>query len=199
MTAEQIEQDRAAAIARLHDSKGRQNLPDHMHQEQVTAIDKAYQQALAHELNTARELAAEADRIALEAHSDPSSWLTPEELTAANARASFVREDIAQLDPGALLNRARQALAAGDKPLAWLMLRYMPTSLDDYSPSLHHELQQVRAALETAVKPAAAADATKRANAQRLAAEERRVAAAVRLHKATGDRRPFNPFAAEYR
>ena len=193
---EKIEQQRANETAGLS-LGGLPRYPAHIMAEKQTAIDAAYTDALAGELEAARALAREADNVGLAAHSDPSSWLQPDELATATARAAFVKEDIAGLDADSLLNRMRQALASNDKPLQWLLLRYAPETLD--SPSLHHELTQLRGQLTTAVIPEQTRQATAKAHQMRLEAEIRRVDAAAALHKARGSGNSFNPFAAEYR
>lgn len=194
---QQIEADRAANTAQLY-YDGQPQWPAQEMEKRLAAIDTTYKEALASELDAARAMRQEAEQIALQASSDPTTWLLSEELTAATARAPFVKEDVAGLDGDKLVNRIKQALASGDKPLQWLLLRYAPETLA--SPSLHHELSQLRAQLETAVIPEATRQAASKANAQRLAAEQRRVAVAAAMHAAKN--KPglaFNPFSAEYR
>ena len=91
---------------------------------------------------------------------------------------------------------ARRALASGDKPLTWLMLRYLPqtAAAAAESVSLAAELGQVVKQLESAVMPEAQRRARQEAKDKILAAENKRVAVKHARWVANGRKGVFNPF-----
>lgn len=198
-TVETIEQDRETAVNALYTIHDGARVPlhaDHVHQARLAEAERVYNERLA-----ALQAEAEADRAAAEElasmqYTDKTTWLTAEELAAANGRASFVREDLAAADVDTQLNMARRALASGDKPLAWLMLRYLPqtAAAAAESVSLAAELGQVVKQLETAVMPEAQRRARQEAKDKILAAENKRVAVKHARWVANGRKGVFNPF-----
>lgn len=58
------------------------------------------------------------------AEADPIATLTADDLTKANARAAFIREDAESLPVAALADRAEEAATGGDRATWALILRY---------------------------------------------------------------------------
>ncbi len=199
MDVQTIEQDRETAVNALFTIHEGQRVPlhaDHVHQARLAEADQVYHERLAALLAEAEAERAAAEELASLQYTDKTTWLTAEELAAANGRASFVREDLAAADVDTQLNMARRALASGDKPLAWLMLRYLPQTAAAAleSVSLSMELGRVVKQLEAAIMPEEQQTAVKTAQERRIEAERKRVAAKHAQWKANGSQGVFNPF-----
>lgn len=195
-----IETERQTAVDALYTVHEGRRMPlhaDHIHQDRLAAIDRAYHERLAAFQAEAAADRAAAEELASLQYTDKTTWLTAEELAAANGRASFVREDLTAADVDTQLNMARRALASGDRPLVWLMLRYLPQTAKPAaaeSVALAAELDQVVTQLQAAVMPEDQRAAAQTAQERLVEAEKKRVAAKYAIWKANGSKGVFNPF-----
>lgn len=194
----EIENERESALNDLFTEWQGERTPKHseaIHAAKVADIDAEYNRQLAALLAEAEAERAEAANLASMQYTDKTTWLSGDELAAANSRAAFVREDLERADIDTQLNMARRALSSGDRPLIWLMARYLPQTAKTGSLSLNGELTAVLRGLEAAIMPAEQAAAGESARQKARAAEEKRVAAKYALWQQNGGLGMFNPFA----
>lgn len=90
--------------------------------QKVREIDAAYDADLVAMMEEAQTMYDEAE-AKLTRVERPYSWLTPDELTTAAAMAPFVKEDIAAMDAGGVLQAVRTA-ADANRVEKWLIDRY---------------------------------------------------------------------------
>jgi len=168
-------------------------------QERISALSAERIERLEALKQRAEDEKKEADKLEATANGDSTNWLTPDELSHATARQSFVLEDMQAAQPDDLINRINQAIDANDKPLLWLYRRYLPQRWQEYNPNdlglgLPQEYSQAMSKLDAVIVPDEIRTAKEKANEQRQAAEQRRVDAAYELWKAQGSKGHFNPF-----
>ncbi len=122
--------DRAADRFRADEGKllrpdGTRRYGDEEHAERVAALLADFDTTAQAAHDHAETTIADAERTlhTLE-HGDPVDRLTPDELTRANAKALFVREDAETLPLPELAERCRVALAGSDRAAQLLHARY---------------------------------------------------------------------------
>jgi hypothetical protein len=137
----------AADTAKLQREDGSRRYSEDEHQERVKAIDSRFRE----EVDTLREsiqteIAEAGTRVEHIRGSDPLDSLSPDELSAAGACASFVREEVQGLDAERLRSRLGAILAASDPPTKAVYFHYLKRRvLDDPAVGLllHDEISQL--------------------------------------------------------
>jgi len=192
---EEFKTKRDAAIEALYteiDGQRVQKFGSEIHTRFIEDIEGSYLADLQEFKQQAELDKQQAEETKNGSFADTTAWLSPEELTRAEASAAFVKEDLQELDTDEILIRAKAAAKNKDKPLAWLYLRYMPTEANTVSGSI--ELTRLKEQLETLVMPPAVVEAAANSADLMLDAERRRVAASEALYLAGDGQGAFNPF-----
>jgi hypothetical protein len=99
---------------------------DEKHAERVEGLLEEFDRTRERVLATAERAVEEANRILALEHRDPTNALSAGELEEANAKREFVKEDCETMPLPDLADRARAALAAGDKRLIVLEQLLVP-------------------------------------------------------------------------
>lgn len=107
----------------LYTDEGQKLYSDEEHERRHEALLAEFDREKDSVVSEADRAIEKAERdLALE-HRDLSDSLTTAELERANAKRSYVEDDVWNLDPETLVRRARAAQAAGDRPTMFLYAR----------------------------------------------------------------------------
>jgi hypothetical protein len=116
----------AADTAKLQREDGSRRYSPDEHQERVQAIDSRFREEVDGIRETVQAEISQAEaRVERIQGGDPLDDLSPDELSAAGARASFVREEVQGLDAERLRARLGAVLAASDKPTKAVYFHYL--------------------------------------------------------------------------
>ena len=176
---ERVEQLRAARERELAQltyttADGRQApafAPD-LQAQKVKAIEEKFEAALVALMEEAQ--ATHDAAAAILARVDrPYDWLTADELARASTLAPFVREDLATLDPAALLQAMEHSMG-GEKATRWLTYRYAAQryaqldSSPETAPGMvaRHAYSQLLPAMRDSLMPPALLKERQKAQAQ---------------------------------
>jgi hypothetical protein len=117
---------RAADVAKLQREDGTRRYSPDEHQERLQAINSRFREELDGIRETAHVEISEAEtRLQQIQGSDTLDALSPDELSSAGARASFVREEVEGMDHERLRNRLVAVTAGSDKPLMATYFHYV--------------------------------------------------------------------------
>jgi hypothetical protein len=194
--------------ARLYLSDGRRKYSDEEHRRRYSEALGKMSAVVEAAQDRARE-ALEAAEKALEAlYTDPSAWLTTEELANANARAPFVREDAQSLPIPVLTQRGKIALESGDKIAIWLLARYATERANATRDALQRgeqvesegltELYRVAEQLREAAIPAKVREKAQTAGKVREKAQQLRAHAGHKMRLADGSESAAREETARY-
>jgi hypothetical protein len=117
---------RAADVAKLQREDGSRRYSEDEHRERTAAIDSRFRE----EVDTLREsiqteISEAETRLQHIQGSDPLDDLSPDELSAAGARAGFIKEEVESLDAESLRTRLEAVTAGRDKPLQATFFHYL--------------------------------------------------------------------------
>jgi hypothetical protein len=185
--------DRAAerheeAARALYRPDGRKVFGEDEHEERERALRREFHadlDAVGPDIEKRIE-AAEKEVLRLE-HADPSAALDVSELEEANARRSFVSDEVFALDPDALADRARAVIASSDRAAMFLYAHHLRARANDAvlgSEAERLRLGELAGELESALDPEGA---EKRARA-RAELEEARSLKSYAYYRRNGAR-----------
>lgn len=121
--------------AKLYRPDGSKRYSDEEHAEREGELREEFNVSLdTIEAGIDRQIASAEETLVRVEHADPADSLTPEELARANARRSFVSEDVEALPIPDLIGRCRAALASGDRVSLFLLSRYAGRRAGEAAP-----------------------------------------------------------------
>ena len=100
----------------LYTENGQKLYSDEEHERRLEALLEDFDREKDSVVSEAERTIEKAERTLALEHRDLSDSLTTEELERANAKRSYVEDDVWSLSPETLLKRARAAQAASDRP-----------------------------------------------------------------------------------
>ncbi len=145
-TAERMAEKVRRQVAALTRPDGTRVYGPAEHEERLAAIYEAagaeFDAAAArYAAQSEREVADLEKQLAVLAGADPFDTLSPDQKQAAATRQTFVKEDCETLPPHQLADRARAAIADGDRATAYLYHRYLAGRREDGLRDVAGELE----------------------------------------------------------
>jgi hypothetical protein len=159
MTKQQI--DRAlekfrAGERNLYNEEGQKLYSDEEHERRHDALLKEFDREKDSVVTEADRTIEKAERTLALEHRDLSDSLTTEELERANAKRSYVEDDVWSLSPDVLIKRAEAARAAEDRPGMFLFARTLgkraEIEYEEGDPAAAAQLEQLASELTQTVR-----------------------------------------------